>query len=110
MTLKKDCQEEKCGKSTVFHYFMQGDRLRHRELCRSSSGFSQISGTSETISGFSETHQRKEQKEVIITFIILWNMLEMKIVTAAVSFSNDRTNWAFLKSSKYDPCEDGTSL
>ncbi|XP_049654283.1 sodium channel protein type 5 subunit alpha-like isoform X1 [Accipiter gentilis] len=55
--------DDKHSVCTEIEYRKQGDRLRHRELCRSSSGFSQISGTSETISGFSETHQRKEQKE-----------------------------------------------
>ncbi|XP_026697369.1 sodium channel protein type 5 subunit alpha-like isoform X2 [Athene cunicularia] len=44
-------------------YRKQGDRLRHREQCRRSSGFSQISGASETINVFSETYQKKEQKE-----------------------------------------------
>ncbi|XP_010158439.1 PREDICTED: sodium channel protein type 5 subunit alpha-like [Eurypyga helias] len=58
---ENDRQEGKYGKSTVLHYFMQGGRLRHREQCRSSSGFGQISETSETVSG-SET-QKKEQKE-----------------------------------------------
>lgn len=74
----------KCGKSTVLHYVMQGDRLRHRWECRSSSVFSQISGTSETSSCFSETHQKKEQKEVIINFITLQNMLQMKIVSGSL--------------------------
>jgi len=92
LTFKNDCQEEKCGKSTVLHYFMQGNRLRHREQRQSSSGFSQISGTSESISGFPETHRKKEQKEVIITFIVLWSMLEMKTITAVLSFSNNRTS------------------
>lgn len=44
---------------------------------------------------------KKDQKELIITFNILWNMLKIKIVTAVLSFSTDRTNWHFLKSSKY---------
>ncbi|XP_009694250.1 PREDICTED: sodium channel protein type 2 subunit alpha-like [Cariama cristata] len=48
---------------TEIEYRKQGDRLRHREQCRSSSSFSQISGTSETLSGFSETHQKKDKKE-----------------------------------------------
>ncbi|XP_009871549.1 PREDICTED: sodium channel protein type 5 subunit alpha-like, partial [Apaloderma vittatum] len=48
---------------TEIEYRKQGDRLRRREPRRSSSGFSQISGTSESLSGFSETQQKKEQKE-----------------------------------------------
>ncbi|XP_061330268.1 sodium channel protein type 5 subunit alpha-like isoform X2 [Pezoporus flaviventris] len=48
---------------TETEYRKQGDRLRHRRECRSSSVFSQISGTSETLSCVSEIHQKKEQKE-----------------------------------------------
>lgn len=62
---------------------MQRDRLRARDWCWGSSDFSQISGMSETISGFSETPPKEEQKEVITLFITWWNMLEMKIATAS---------------------------
>ncbi|XP_032865608.1 sodium channel protein type 5 subunit alpha [Tyto alba] len=48
---------------TEVEYRKQRDILRHRQQCRRSSSFSQISGNSETISGFSETHQKKEQNE-----------------------------------------------
>ncbi|XP_010016867.1 PREDICTED: sodium channel protein type 5 subunit alpha-like [Nestor notabilis] len=48
---------------TEIEYKNQGDRLRRREKCRNSSSFSQTSGTSETLSCFPETHQKKEQKE-----------------------------------------------
>ncbi|XP_050192234.1 LOW QUALITY PROTEIN: sodium channel protein type 10 subunit alpha-like [Myiozetetes cayanensis] len=41
----------------------QGDRLRHREQQQSSSSFSQISGTPETIHVFTVTHEKQEQKE-----------------------------------------------
>ncbi|XP_010081233.1 PREDICTED: sodium channel protein type 5 subunit alpha-like [Pterocles gutturalis] len=61
-TYTDEGDEEHSG-CTETEYRKQGDRLRRREQCQSSSGFSQISGTSETISGFSETHEKKEQKE-----------------------------------------------
>ncbi|XP_061204528.1 sodium channel protein type 5 subunit alpha-like isoform X1 [Neopsephotus bourkii] len=48
---------------TEIEYRKQGDRLRHRGECRSSSVFTQISGTSETLSCVSEIHQKKEQTE-----------------------------------------------
>ncbi|XP_055662607.1 sodium channel protein type 5 subunit alpha-like isoform X2 [Falco peregrinus] len=61
-TYTDECDDDYSA-CTEIEYRKQGDRLRHREQCRSSSGFSQISGTSETISYFSETHQKIEEKE-----------------------------------------------
>lgn len=56
---------------------MQGDILRRREQWQNSDSFNQSSGTSETVNAFTVTSPKKEQLEVIITFIILWNMLHL---------------------------------
>ncbi|XP_010183792.1 PREDICTED: sodium channel protein type 5 subunit alpha-like [Mesitornis unicolor] len=61
-TYTDECDDEN-SVSAEIEYRKQGDRLRHREQCQSSSSFSQISETSETISDFSETHQKREHKE-----------------------------------------------
>ncbi|XP_008940731.1 PREDICTED: sodium channel protein type 5 subunit alpha-like [Merops nubicus] len=55
--------DDKQSVRTEIEYAKQGDRLRKRGHCRTSSGFSQVSGTSGSISGFSETYQKEEQKE-----------------------------------------------
>lgn len=67
------------GKSTDLHHFMQGDKLGCREQWQNSHNFNQSSGTSEALNVFTVTHPKKEQKEVIISFIILWNMLGLPL-------------------------------
>lgn len=71
MTVRKKIS----GKSTDLHHlhhFMQGDKLRKREQWRNSNSFNQSSGTSETANASTVTHPKKDQKEVIINFFILY--------------------------------------
>lgn len=106
---QNNSHEEKDRTSIVLHYFTQGDRLKRREQCQSSSSFSQISGTSETLSRFSETHQKKGQNEVFITFVTLRNMLEMKVLTVVLLFRDDRTS-SFQTVTSIIHAEDGASV